>query len=408
MHFKFNIKLTDKAIDYNAFDDFMSYTENKEVYPLSIHSLKLIRGEKYHPAIPSRIIEEDGVSYLNIAIPSELMKVKGTVEKEPTTIMALLFNLVGEHEDRLKYYLNWIAFNFVYGIKPQVAVILFGDEGAGKGIFYYIMKKLYDMNNCNQINGGSFKSGVNLAPLIANRRFINFDEITNSANNRYESQLKAIITNDTTTFSKEIEVHAQCLFTANFSTAFKISETDRRYTVFNTGVPLKLINYLGTGSYEALELKIDSEMVDFAKYLKSFEVDVKLANTALDTPEKSSMKNRFQSFHDALVDLDIEYFYKIEELDFPLYSSFKNDMQNKRINRKHIKDIYRLLFNDEMSTTTLVKLLETILQKGIFTSTFHSGSDHYFYPKGKIEKSNYSQNKSPVINQNMLFNPSRF
>jgi len=45
-------------------------------------------------------------------------------------------------------------------------------------------------------------------------------------------------------------------------------------------------NYLNFGSFENMEIAIDEDMDDFAKYLKNYDVDTALANTVLDTPEK--------------------------------------------------------------------------------------------------------------------------
>ena len=111
-------------------------------YPLSTHELKYIHGKKYRPNIPNIFIEEDGLTYLNIAVPTELMMQEGKPENEPKAILDILFNLLGDDYDNLQYFINWIAVNFVFGIKPQVAIALFGLEGTGKGILYYIMEQL--------------------------------------------------------------------------------------------------------------------------------------------------------------------------------------------------------------------------------------------------------------------------
>jgi len=362
---------------------------NNKKFPISIHQFKYINGSKYRPNIPKKLIIEDDILYLNTAIPTDLMMVEGEPKNEPKATLDLLFNLLGEKNDYLLYFLEWMAFNFAYGKRPQCAVILFGLEGVGKNILFYIMRKLYGKDSCSQINAESLNSNYKLSNYLSGKRFVNFDEITAGVSKKYESFFKAVVANPEIMLGKNVELHAQYLFTANYSKVFNIKEGDRRYSIFQTGSKLTDNNFLGFGSYEALESKIDSEMIDFAKYLKSLDIDIKLLEKPLETPEKIRIiglsKTYLQDFHDALINLDITYFYKLRNRDL-LYEMERDFNWTKpRINRAYIALAFNDLFGENLSTESMMEQLREISTEDIFEvkNIKHIGSNWYIYPRRK-------------------------
>lgn len=361
--------------------------KNKK-YKLSTHQLKYIHGERYRPNNPNKYIIEDGIEYLNTAVPTSFMKLDGKPEKEPKAILDLLFNLLGFDQAFFEYFLNWIACNFALAKRPLTAVIIFGLEGTGKGILYHIMEKLYGEENCSQLNAESFKSDFKLAPCVEKKRFINCDEITLSIHRNKEPFFKGYLGNPTIKLGKTIETHGQMLFTANYFTVFKINDGDRRYSCKESGFKLEENNFLGFGSYKALEAKIDSELADFAKYLKSLNIDVALADEPIDTPEKRLIiglsKSYLKDFHNAIVSLNIDYFSRLR--NSKLFEAMDKDMRfYSRINRANVALAYNDLFGDNISTADIMKQLRALNQEGIFEeyNIMHSGSNHYIYPKGK-------------------------
>lgn len=358
--------------------------------PLSIYQFKYISGKKYRPNIPKKIIEEDGLYYLNTAVPTKLMMTKGKPENEPNAILDTLFNLLGEKYENLEFFLQWLAFNFVYGKKPQTAVVLFGLEGVGKNILYYIIEKLYGAVNCSQINAESLKSQYKLARLIVEKRFLNFDEITASISRNYESLFKAVIANPLLELNKTVELHAQCLFTANDATVFNLKEGDRRYSVFQTGSKLTDNNFLGFGSYDALITQIDLEAEDFAKYLKSLVIDFKLLEKPFENPERARIiglsKTYLQDFHDALVNFNISYFHKLRNRDLLLKMKRDFDWHSgPRINRAYLKLVWEDLFGENLSTEVIMSQLQEITTEDIFEkdNIKKIGSKWYIYPRRK-------------------------
>lgn len=154
--------------------------------------------------------------------------------------------------------------------------------------------------------------------------------------------------------NKEIELFGQCIFSSNNMDALKIEESDRRFTVIKTGVNISKTNFLNYGSYDALIEGIRVDLEDFAKYLKNYDVDIKLANTVLDTVEKrvilNSQKNNLAEFHTAIINTNIDYFKDIWILDSELYTNLKVDFMENKINRANIAKAYNLLFSKKMSS----------------------------------------------------------
>lgn len=374
--------------------DEISKVENDEdsnTFKLSIHELQYVHNQKYRPAIPYAFFKKDNIVYKNLYTPTKYLKCKINEGKEPKTIFDLLFNLVGNNKKYLEYFLNWLAYNFNYGEKPQVAIILYGEQGTGKGIFSdNIMSKIYGRDNYSQINAASFSSKYELTSSFENKRFINIDEVTHRTTKNNESLLKALITNKKIILKKEIEFHAQCLLTANNSKVFNLDDSDRRYTVFSTGSSLTSTNFLGYGSYHSLKEKIDLELVYFAKYLKSYDVDTSLANRILDTPEREKIINLSKAhvvdFHNAILNLDISFFQKFEDKEPVFFAHLKSDISlKKRINRTYLSKAFYLLYGEKLSTVMIMSMLKDLQQDGtnIYEKIEHSGNNHYIYPQGR-------------------------
>lgn len=376
---------------------------SNKTFPISRYQLTRIDEEVCRPDVPSKHFNENGVNYINTAEPTEYMMNEGKPENEPTVILDLIFTLCKYNTTNMEYLIKWLAYPYVTGNKPTTAVGIFGLEGTGKNILFNIMEKLYGEDKCSQFNAASFKSSYNLAPSLINKRFVNIDELTYSISEKYESLIKGAITNPYIILGKKIDLNCQFLFTTNYSSVFKISETCRRFTIFESGPTLESTNFLGLGDYDTLWSQIENELHDFSKYLKSLDFDISSINKVLDTPEKRAIvslsKNHIKSFHDAIVKINVSFFNRIKNKKIPVgilekhktWHKFNfNDMHSQfyykqRFNKAYLAPAFFLMYGDELSTANLMKQLREINEDGIFdeVNIFHSGDDHYIYPKGK-------------------------
>lgn len=367
----------------------------KKGYPLSTHELKGIEGVKCRPRINKEYFEEDRVWWRNSFKPSTYMILEGEAKKEAKTILGLLLHLVNYDPERLEYVINWLAYFFKYLKKSQVALVLIGDQGAGKGLLFLIISKLFGEEYCITINDESLNSKYK-AKMIANKLFYNLDEATNNTSKKSHSFCKALTTNRSISaeaknenMEEEIELHGQVLITSNNSVPITIDENDRRNTVFTTAGNLSKNNYLNYGVFENLEAAINLELNDFALMLKKYEVNIELANTAQDTPEKSviinASKDNINDFHRAIINMDISYFDELQENDLTLYMDIRSDFKKGLIDRCNITKAYNKLFsNKRMSAKELLSKLRQTQPYETFSldNMYEPGNHHYFILRG--------------------------
>ena len=156
-----------------------------------------------------------------------------------------------------------------------------------------------------------------------------------------------------------------------------------RFTIFTTGEDLQNVNYLGYRNYENLKAAIDNDIEEFAKYLKSYPVDISLANSIHDTPERRAMinasGNHIEAFHKAIITRDITYFDELQDTDPSLYVKISSSLARGVIDRTDITLAYNALYSGrKVSTKEIMEKLRELKPHDIFSKVVHSGNRHYF------------------------------
>ena len=304
--------ITGVNFDLSAFKDRRK--SNDEDYfevKLSItpEDLKLVTEDIFDPFSKEEFIEQDNGTYkLNNFKPSVYMLLDYELKKElkfhleNSAIGKLILHLVNYDRQRLYWVINWLSYFFQGLKKSQVALVLLGKQGAGKGIlFNEVIKPLFGEDFVKTINDKSLNTNYK-GSLVENTLFFNLDEISaKSSSSSVKNFLKALVTNASITaekkfknLEKETPIYGQILITSNELYALEIEPSDRRFTVFSTSGNLSHCNFLGYGSYESLSADIKSELESFAIYLKNYNVDEKIANTAMNTLEKDNVIQQYQ------------------------------------------------------------------------------------------------------------------
>lgn len=279
------------------------------VLKISPEDLKLVTEDIFDPFSKEEFIEiGNGTYHLNRFKPSVYMllgyelKQKLIFNLENSVIYRLILHLVNYDIKRANWIINWLAYFFQELKKSQVALVLLGVQGAGKGIFFNeVIKPFFGEDFVKTINDKSLNTNYK-GSLVENTLFFNLDEISaKNSSSSVKNFLKALVTNGTITaekkyknMDKEIPIFGQVLITSNELYALEIEPSDRRFTVFNTGGNLAHCNFLGFGSYESLSNAIKNDLEQFAVYLKSIQIDVQMANTALNTTEKDNLIQQYQ------------------------------------------------------------------------------------------------------------------
>ena len=304
--------ITGVNFDLSAFKERRKSNDEDYVeVKLSItpEDLKLVTEDIFNPFSKEEFILQANSTYkLNNFKPSVYMLLDYEFKKElkfhfeNSAIGKLILHLVNYDRQRLYWVINWLAYFFQGLKKSQVALVLLGEQGAGKGIFFNeVIKLLFGEDFVKTINDKSLNTNYK-GSLVENTLFFNLDEISaKSSSSSVKNFLKALVTNASITaekkfknLEKETPIYGQILITSNELYALEIEPSDRRFTVFSTGGNLSHCNFLGYGSYETLADSIKNELESFAIYLKNYQVDKEYANTAMNTLEKGNLIHQYQ------------------------------------------------------------------------------------------------------------------
>lgn len=367
---------------------------------ISVKDLIMVQSEEFNPNVLKEFFKRNNLHYRNLFKPSKYLLINKqeseNTNKANFTIYKLLNHLVDYNNERLIYLINWLAYFFQGLKKSQAALVLRGDQGAGKGIlFNEILTPLFGEDYCTTINDKSLRSAY-LGGIVENKIFFNLDEVSQqkAQSTSIKNFLKALVTNKSITAEKkfvttqnETKIYGQVLITSNEPYVLDIEDSDRRYTVFTTGGNLLHSNYLGYGSYDKLSNKIEQELMQFSSYLKSLKVNKRLANKALDTPEKDELKqmrrnrelekqqrlqknmpvlnipkvhNAIFKFSQAIRSKDFNYFSIIKFEEEPLFIDIKNDLEKNIFKIKNLLPTFKLIHGNELNIRYVSILLKEL------------------------------------------------
>ena len=382
------LNITGEGTDLSAFKD-KNKSSNEyylgEKLKIIPEDLKLVTEEIFDPFSKEEFILQDNYTYkLNNFKPSVYMLLDYELKKElkfhleNSAIGKLILHLVNYDRQRLYWVINWLAYFFQGLKKSQVALVLLGEQGAGKGIFFNeVIKPLFGEDFVKTINDKSLNTNYK-GSLVENTLFFNLDEISaKNSSSSVKNFLKALVTNASITaekkfknLKKEIKIYGQIIVTSNELYALEIEPSDRRFTVFSTSGNLSHYSFLGYGSYEALLNAIKSELESFAIYLKNYYVDEKIANTALNTTEKDDLIRQYQIANDKPIKLTklqtnvIEFAEAIRCRNLNLFNTIvdENKLQLKQ-------EIFWDLQNGIFRVENLLPTFQALYGKRFFTST---------------------------------------
>ena len=160
--------ITGVNFDLSAFKERRKSNDEDYVeVKLSItpEDLKLVTEDIFNPFSKEEFILQANSTYkLNNFKPSVYMLLDYEFKKElkfhfeNSAIGKLILHLVNYDRQRLYWIINWLAYFFQGLKKSQVALVLLGEQGAGKGIFFNeVIKLLFGEDFVKTINDKSLK-----------------------------------------------------------------------------------------------------------------------------------------------------------------------------------------------------------------------------------------------------------
>lgn len=362
---------------------------------IKYEDLMLVSKDDIDISVMEEFCKKGNTYVMNKFKPSEaLMLDKNTPYKKPIYSLKLIAHLVNYNKDRFHYLINWLAYMFVFLSKSQVAVVLRGVQGSGKGVFFSLISSLFGKEYCFTVGNKTLKSQF-LGSVFEFRLFININEMSHDikSNKENKNSLKELVT-DTEfagekkyeNISKPIKLTAQILITSNEAYILEIEPEDRRYTVLSTAgnISNEECNFFGFGDFKVFKKQLESELPDLALYLKNYPIDINLANKALNTPEKKALvkgtNDRFKLFINALLTQDRESLEPLKVKDSIIYANIISGFKKGRIYQRDMLPAFIAMNPSDftMSTQALLDKLE-IYEPTKFSRELRKKSGEYYF-----------------------------
>jgi hypothetical protein len=256
----------------------------------------------------------------------------GTADKLHTItprIATLIAHVLGDGKTEFEHFVNWIAYIYQNKQKAMTAWIFTGVPGTGKGLLIHkVLKPLFGEQQVPMRALENIEEQFNL--YLRTALFLAVDEFRMGdagSIGKMADKLKHQITEPNLTIramrSNQIELPSFCnfIFLTNRADAVKIEEGDRRYNVAPRQE--KKLDVVHVDLVSNID-DIEKELYIFAGVLHKFQVDQRMAHTALENEAKIQMKNISMSvleeFAAAIRQRNLEYFTEI--LDIPLTNTF--------------------------------------------------------------------------------------
>lgn len=278
---------------------------------------------------PHNFYEVDPIyKRINTFVPTKWMYYEKNNEiitpAEFPTIYGFIDHLLGSDQGvSTTHIINWIATIFNKREKIRTSLIIVGHQGAGKGIFVdLIIKYLFGFPNVSIVGDKQLQDGFN--EYLSRKLFIVFNELSSVKESQREVQtfLKSLITDPT--FQKNVKFMSleqevawfNFIFISNFLSPVSIDIDDRRFTAIR--VPSEKLEYSSffkangwkPEDFDKFRAKIEEEFPRFVQYLKNYDYDEKLANTAIMNKTKLGMiqdnNTIFVQFADLLKNRDVD------------------------------------------------------------------------------------------------------
>jgi hypothetical protein len=215
------------------------------------------------------------------------MPIKPDPEKSCEKLLELLCHLCNEDPAVFDWVLRWIAYPLQHpGAKMQSAVVMHGDEGAGKNLFWNALREIYGAY-ASVITQNELESQFNT--WASRKLFMVANEVVSRSELReHKGRLKNYITEDELQINEKLlplrteENHMNFVFLSNETQPLALDRTDRRYLVLWTP-PARAPDFY-TAAYEELQnggaaalyaRLMELDLADFNEHTKPLLTDAK-------------------------------------------------------------------------------------------------------------------------------------
>lgn len=214
-------------------------------------------------------------------------------------LLGLLHYLCGEDDAVFSWVLKWLAYPLQHlGAKMQTAIVMSGKEGAGKNLFFGVVRQIYGQH------GGYITQRqleADFQTWLSAKLFIIANEVVTRHEMRHHvGFLKNLITEPEIWINRKNKDerceanHCNIVFFSNELQPMQIGPDDRRYQVIKTPAPQPREYYKAvddeakSGGVQALyQYLLDLDLEDFDPHTKPLETDAKreLIEIGMNAPQ---------------------------------------------------------------------------------------------------------------------------
>lgn len=245
---------------------------------------KLVQPDEFYPMVDS----------LNTYSPTPLMALDKDAEHKDLLPLTKKFflNLYGSQE-AVDWMMNWFACIYQTNTKSIRSPLIISAEGAGKGLSYQMMKKIYSqycfMDDKSEIFSATFNGE------LADKMFCFLDELNvNNMDKKAYNNLKGWLAsnyefnaNFKNGFKGQYPLFANFVAFTNDDDPIELKEGDRRWNVFRSSKSLESCDFLVKDNAEdtALTLLNDEHIRNLAQFFATYPINMKERNKRIKNKE---------------------------------------------------------------------------------------------------------------------------
>jgi putative DNA primase/helicase len=235
------------------------------------------------------------------------IELKPDPERSCDLLIALLYYLCNEDDRVFDWVLKWLAYQIQHiGAKMQTALVMHGDEGTGKNLFFGVVRSIFGMHG-GLIGQQQLEAQFN--SWLSAKLFLVANEVVTKADmKKHVGFLKTLITEpEIYVERKNIEArsesnHCNFVFLSNELQPLQINPGDRRYMVIGTPPPKDEKYYeavraeIRAGGAQALfAYLLDYDLEDFGPHTKPIMTDAKAALVEYGMPSPALFWKELQA-----------------------------------------------------------------------------------------------------------------
>jgi len=176
----------------------------------------------------------------NLWTPFDMEKIDTYEKKDISLILSHIKLLCGNNDEVYDYMIKWIAQMIQYPYVKSICPTLISREGAGKGRFIELLRKMMGKSKVYETSSPSRDVWGNFNGVMSDTYLVNLNELSKKDTLESEGRIKALITDPTISINKkgvdtyEIPSHHHFIITTNSEEPINTRQDDRRNLIIRS------------------------------------------------------------------------------------------------------------------------------------------------------------------------------